>query len=149
MTDLPEELLSFLKKNGHQYPAALRLPGMPRGRVGHCFDTCLLAAFKNDKWRYVEGMAENPRDYSEWILHAWLTDGRWAFDLTWRGYFGLKEVPLPVRYVGIEMDKRKVAAFVLKTGYCGVLANAWRFPDIARSILPTAPLVKVNEQVMA
>jgi hypothetical protein len=138
---MPEEpLLNRILQDGKQYEPALLPKGVARGKVGKCFDTCLIEALKNPKLRYVEGVAMcyAGKDQLEklkgtWILHAWLTDGKHAYDPTWLARDGEeKEQPMPAVYVGFEMDTEAVARFVHATEYAGVLANEHRAPALAQ-----------------
>mgnify|MGYP001606830667 CR=1 FL=1 len=45
------------------------------------------------------------------------------------------ERAVPTRYVGIEMNMRGVAKFLKEVGYKGVLANAWRNPELAEKAI--------------
>lgn len=122
-----QDLLDFLMAFGQIYEPAMLPKEVQRGRIGHCFDNCIMAALRSKHLRYVEGVASDPSVGNEvWILHAWLTDGVRAYDPTWRAKRGKKEVPLPAVYLGIEMDKNEVAKFMIATEYAGVLANGWR-----------------------
>jgi len=133
-----QELQDYILKNGRDYTPAPLPPGMVRGKVGDCFDHCTILALGR-KWRYVEGLALDPRDRETWILHAWLTDGEHAFDPTWMADVLGKEIPVPTIYFGIEMDIEHVAEFMISTRYKSVLDNAWRDPIAARAAAPGVP----------
>lgn len=96
-------------------------------------------AAHNPKYRYVEGMAMDPRDPERWIMHAWLTDadGGRAYDPTWQAIHPRtsQTLPFPTQYIGIEMDMKAVAAFVIKTEYKSVLVNGWRYRSLARAAM--------------
>ena len=135
--------LQIIAIKGKEYKPAPLAEDIEDGPTGLCFDWCALQAaksrrFQNGKYRYVEGMATDP-DTGAWILHAWLTDGEHAFDPTWpvidsKGQV-VRNVAPPCRYIGIELDIRAVHKFMKKTGYQGVLANRWRWPDFARTVI--------------
>lgn len=146
MTDpsLNQELEHFLLSNGRPYKPALLPDDIERGRMGHCFDNALITAMRSGgRYTYVEGLAWNPR-HGCWMLHAWLTDGEYAFDPTWYALDNRtgKEAPFPTVYIGIEMEARKVADFVMETEYAGVVVNAWRNPTLARACAPGIPTEK-------
>lgn len=122
---------SIVLSKGKQYKPAILPAGIGRGNLGDCFDWCMLQAMNNRHLCYVEGLAQNPEDPESFVYHAWLTDGIHAFDPTWKAIDnnGI-ERPLPVVYLGVEMDMMEVAAFVSHTKYKGILANQWRAPGI-------------------
>jgi len=73
-----------------------------------------------------------------------LTDGVHAFDLTWGMYFGKSKeeaekagrvLPLPIDYIGIEMDAKDVAEFYRATQYKSVLHNGWRDEQRSEKLL--------------
>lgn len=147
---LPEEVKEWLILNGTMYAPKVCPGFILRGKPGHCFDASLINALLNqDKLRYVEGMAFM-RTTGEWAPHAWVTDGLWAFDPTWRAYDNRRktEVPVPTRYMGIELDSQKAAEFVSETEYQGIMANAFHFPHEAKKVLPeNFPVVKWFQQM--
>ncbi len=115
-----------------------RLPDeLGRGKIGDCFDHCIVLAMHFPKYRYVEGLAKVPGNKS-WIHHAWLTDetGEMAYDPTWYAKTDNgEEVGLSmIHYVGVVMDTMKVADFVRTTEYKAVLKNYWRAPELANKI---------------
>lgn len=115
------QIKQIIERRGKKYEPALLPEHIHRGRVGECFDTCTILANRHGLI-YVEGIARVNK--GKWIHHAWLTDGVRAYDPTWR-CLNLKgeEYPIPGEYIGIEMDVKDVAAFMIKTGYCSILAN--------------------------
>lgn len=118
------------------YTPAL-LPGrIKRGPVGMCFDICALTCMRQREFTYVEGLATDPSDPDNVILHAWVTDGVHAFDPTWDAIDddGLHH-PVPSLYQGIEMDIMLVAKFMKTTGYQCVIANHHRAPELADKCL--------------
>jgi len=129
-----KEIQDYVLKNGKEYSPRVLPKDIRRGPVCHCFDNCALVALYNKKYKYVEGYATNPIT-KEWMAHAWLTDGENAYDPTWLGFddFG-REVPMPSRYVGIEMPIKNVVKIMLKTERAGVLVNAWRVPELAELV---------------
>ncbi len=133
-----EKTIEWIFEHGKQYMPTLPWQTMPRGMKGECFDTCLMTALRGRaRLKYVEGFARDPLDPSHWILHAWVTDGTAAFDLTWRSYdLRGKEVPIPTLYVGVEMDPRKAAKFCAATEYKGILANCEKDMQLAADCLP-------------
>lgn len=131
---------AFIIKYGKQYKPAFLPKDIKRGKLKTCFDTCLVQAL-DGKYRYVEGLAKNPRKKDDWILHAWLTDGRHAFDPTWYAADPLGfEMPVPTIYIGIEMPTRPVAMFIQATEYTGIFANSWRDPERAKQIIKNIPI---------
>lgn len=140
MIDVPQELKEYMTTHGRQYVPALLPKEIRRGKVKTCFDTCVKNAIDNNEtFRYVEGIALHPNKQI-WILHAWLTDGVHAYDPTWQAFdHEQNEVVLPVTYVGIELPLKPVGQFMLKTKYCGVIANSYMLPEFVNSFMP-APL---------
>lgn len=130
------QIATLVVKRGKFYRSSVLPKDIPRGDVGICFDWCALQAAKNRKYRYVEGLASNPENPEDWLLHAWLTDGENAYDPTWsaKDDDGV-EHPVPSQYLGIEMDIEKVANFMTTTGYQGVIANHYRNEQIWKEIL--------------
>ena len=118
---------------GKSYIPAIAPKHLERGKVGDCFDTCVLAAVRHGV-KYVEGAARNPLT-KEWILHAWVTDGVHAWDLTWQANINGVEQPVPTEYIGLEMDTRLVVDFMRATKYKGILDNAWRDLERVNKIL--------------
>lgn len=125
-----------LRKGGKSFIPTLLPADITRGEVGTCFDHCVVECLKsNGKYRYVEGIARVPLSPDEWIVHAWLTDGVFAYDPTWRAFDKIgMDIIIPTEYTGIEMDIKKVVKFMKKTGYQSVLANHWRNPKLAAEI---------------
>lgn len=127
----------LIERLGKSYEPALLPKDIRRGRLGNCFDECALASMNSrGQYRYVEGVAIAAMDNKP-VLHAWLTDGKKAFDPTWRATDKTtdKDVAFPGVYFGIEMDIRLVMQFMLETGYQGVLANGHRSPQLIEKIL--------------
>lgn len=118
------------------YKPALLPKGVVRYPVGTCFDACAVTVLNRRQYRYVEGIATAP-DTGIAVLHAWITDGEYAFDPTWRATNDRtgEDIVLPCVYMGIELDIADVALFMVKTGYQGVLANWDRFPDQTAAVL--------------
>jgi len=146
MTDpsLSPELEHFLLSSGRPYKPALLPDDIERGKLGRCSDNALMGAMRSGgRYTYVEGLAWGPK-HGCWILHAWLTDGEHAFDPTWYAVDKQtgREAAFPTVYIGIEMEARKVAEFVMETEYAGVMANAWRNPELARACVPGIPTEK-------
>jgi hypothetical protein len=128
----------LVKRFGRDYQPTLLPADIERGPVGMCFDwNALQAARLYPKYQYVEGIATHPEEPTQWVLHAWLTDGTHAFDPTWDVIDNTtgKHRPVPSRYIGIVMPIRAVATFMRVTGYQGVLANRWRLPDMVEDML--------------
>ena len=123
----------YIEQHGKEYIPTVAPKYMERGKVGECFDASLLAAYKYNL-KYVEGLAYNPIN-KRWILHAWVSDGKHAFDLTWRAYKDGVEVPMPTKYYGVELDKYLVAEFIKKVGYNCILKSGYRNKTIAQKIL--------------
>jgi len=96
--------------------------------------------------KHKEGLAESPEIPGYWILHAWLTDGIHAYDPTWlmKDDAG-NEYAIPTRYIGFEVEREKLAAFMIETEYCSILENAWRCPKLAEEAIPNLPIKKKYE----
>lgn len=142
--DLDKDTEKIIEKYGRRYKPAILPADIERGVQGICFDWCALQAVKNRKYTYVEGIALDPdlaqKGIKRWILHAWLTDGKRAYDPTWNAIRDSdgKEFPLPTVYLGIPMAIQAVVTFMRMTGYQGVLANRWRLPGLVDDILEEA-----------
>ena len=134
---VPKELIYYLQEHGTKYIPSRRLTDIPSGKVGDCFDHCLISVLTRSHLKYVEGIAINPLDRTEWILHAWLSDGLYAYDPTWlaKDKEG-KEIPVPTLYIGIPFETRAVAKFVSETEYKSIMANGWRCRMLADEMLP-------------
>jgi len=132
---------NIVKEHGKSYVPAVLPKDIPRGQVGDCFDHCLLqvSTIAADYW-YVEGLAK-PHDSDRWILHAWITDGKHAFDPTWLAMENDsgKEIPMKAEYKGIAMHTIDVIRFVRATGYKSVLGNFYMDEDLAASCLHHPP----------
>lgn len=135
----PQEY-NLVNEHGKLFNAAPLPADIIPGRLGFCFDDCIMRAINSDgKYQYVEGIASDPEN-QRWILHAWLTDGINAFDPTW-GYQDPKTgkaihtLPMPSAYIGIAMPTDKVVAFMRKTTYQGVIANRHRAPLLAKELI--------------
>jgi hypothetical protein len=129
--------IKLVLDNGKSYKTAMLPADIEQGPLGQCFDWCALQAVQHRNYRYVEGVASDPTDPDNWILHAWLTDGEHAFDPTWYAESTEDAVrrPVPSDYIGIEMDILDVAAFMRVTGYQGILGNYWRNTKLADECL--------------
>lgn len=142
--DLDINTEKIIEKYGRKYKPAVLPDDIERGVQGICFDWCALQAAKNRKYTYVEGIALDPdlarQGIKRWILHAWLTDGKRAYDPTWNAIRDAdgKEVPIPTIYIGIPMTIQSVHLFMSMTGYQGLLANRWRLPELVDDILEEA-----------
>lgn len=129
-----EEIIEQVLRDGKEYRPAVCPLDVIRGECGDCYDTCILNAFQSGgKYRYVEGIAQNPHTL-QWIIHSWLTDGFVAYDPTWKAMVNGVEVPLPVRYIGIEMDRFLVYEFIKATEYKAILVNGYRNYSLSRKI---------------
>lgn len=138
MSDRNQKSIQYALKHGKRYEPALSPQDVTRGRVGDCYDTCVLNALKQ-KYRYVEGIAQNPMHPDQWMPHAWLTDGKFAYDPTWRAVINDKEAPVPTMYIGFEIPIEAIARFMTRTKYKSILANAWRSPELAKECIPSLP----------
>ena len=131
---MDKKLEKIILEKGKNYIPKLAPKNIKRGKVGDCFDTSIIAALKHNL-KYVEGMARNPHT-GEWILHAWVSDGVHAFDLTWYAENAYGEMfAVQTEYVGVEMDTMLVCDFMKATGYKSVFNNAWRDQERANKIL--------------
>lgn len=134
MNDIPKELIDWVHKHGEGYTPQILPTDIARGKVGECFDYCTVVAL-GEHYSYVEGLALRPGSTDDWMLHAWLTDGweNMAYDPTWRAFdFAGEDIAVPTTYIGVELAVKDVTKFMLDTRYSGVLANAWRNPELAR-----------------
>lgn len=125
MNTLEETVVNVLYDVSRQFKPAVLPSDIDRGRLGDCFDHCLIQALKSDKYDYVEGFATDPNNpEGDMLLHAWLTDGVHAFDPTWIATDdnGI-ERPFPSIYMGLVIDKKIVARWVMQTKYKCFLAN--------------------------
>lgn len=132
-----EKIIEKVLIHGKTYQPAMlpnELQGR-RGRVGDCFDHTLVVSLTTE-YKYVEGIAKRPTT-GDWVLHAWLTDGQHAFDLTWGVEFRKGGVlfPLPTEYIGIEIDKEGVVDFLRAVKYKSVLHNGWRDEQRSEKLL--------------
>lgn len=141
MEHVPNHIVKFIKKNGRLYTPAITPKDITRGAIGECFDTSAANALE-EKYIYVEGIALRPGTENEWILHAWLTDGKMAYDPTWKADFQGQEIPVPTTYLGIPMAIKDVAKFMLETRYASIFANAFRNPKLAEIACPGIPTKK-------
>lgn len=137
---MKRETANFIRgvvtKRGKQYEPALLPAAIKRGVPGDCFDWCMIQAIENPSFRYVEGLAQDPKDPENFVYHAWLTDGKYAFDPTWMATDDNgRELRLPIAYIGIEFDMMEVAKFVAATEYKAVLANHWRAPELSKPMI--------------
>lgn len=146
----PDKIKEYVFKNGKEYKVPARFPAdIMRGRTGDCFDTAMLNAAYHPHYRYVEGYAQHPTFKGIWILHAWVTDGEHVFDPTWHVRAGGLSFPVKVRYVGIEIDMKKlIKEFVGKTEYKAILANSWRDIEAARKVLPGLPYGHASDLIV-
>jgi hypothetical protein len=129
------EQYELITKLGKRYTPAMLPKDLKRFPTGMCFDACAIQAVHKRQYRYVEGMCK-PFHEDRWFLHAWLTDGEFAFDPTWKCMDdnGI-EHPVPAEYIGIEMDTVAVARFMKETTYQGVIPNRWRNEELAAAAL--------------
>lgn len=127
---------SFTSKYGKRYTPAILPSAIKRGKPGDCFDHCMMQAIEHPEYKYVEGLALDPTNDKRWVYHAWLTDGTYAYDPTWKAENQSgKERPVPTIYMGIEFDIEDIARFVRATEYKAILANRWRNPELFQEIL--------------
>ncbi len=129
-----EQIEAYVDQWGKEYIPALLPSDLERMELNQCFDNCAVLAIKNPQYKYVEGFAISPHT-GEKILHAWLTDGVYAYDPTWRALKGGVDVPVPTQYKGIEVKTEDVLTWWKETEYAGILANSWRFPLLAIQII--------------
>jgi len=137
-----DKIIEYVELHGFPHKPANLPAKMIRGRVGDCFDCSIINALKNPDLKYVEGIARSVQT-GEWIYHAWLTNGRDAFDPTWKLVLNGEDHPVPTEYIGITMETNDVAEFMLATEYKAVLENGWRNPDVANKILTNQHLPKL------
>lgn len=132
---MTQQQWELIMNHGKRYIPSLLPEDIERFPIGTCFDACAVQAIKK-KYFYVEGMARSFKD-GRWKLHAWLTDGEYAFDPTWKCIenFSGKEIPFQGEYIGIQMDIMKVARFMAETEYQGVIANRFRNEKLAKKAI--------------
>lgn len=133
------EEIELVMQYGRRYQPAALPPDIERGPVGWCYDTSMLNAIEHQggKYRYVEGLARLPGD-KKWILHAWLTDGRYAYDPTWRATNGRGEeiaIPKSAQYIGLEIPLLAAVLFNKATGYQGIIPNRHLYPYTLESVI--------------
>lgn len=136
-------VIEFVYSSGKVFTPAVVPEDIRRGKVGDCFDTSLLNAVHNRKYRYVEGIAMHPTLH-RYVFHAWLTDeeGENAYDPTWRVMLGNQlEMPMITTYIGFPIGIDEIAKFVSTTEYKSVLANGWRNPELAQKCIPELPCI--------
>lgn len=132
---------NFVHHKGRRFIAMALPKDLERGKIGDCFDHCMVAAMhSNGKYFYCEGKAHVN---GTWIHHAWLTDkdGLLAYDPTWYATDNKtgEEVPMKmVHYIGAVLDLHYVMEFVARTEYKSPLANADKDMDLAQHIYDTA-----------
>lgn len=131
-----------IQKFGKEYEPAELPPDLRPGRLGWCFDDCIVQLTNRDlqaKYRYVEGLARATKsDFL--VLHAWLTDGVHAFDPTWSVHHNLtgriSHYNPSAYYCGIEMPALDVMRFMSATEYQCVIGNGWRNRRLAKKCVP-------------
>lgn len=131
----------YVELHGFPHSPAYLPKNVIRGRVGDCFDCCIINAMRSPEYKYVEGIAKSPKT-GEWIYHAWLTNGRDAFDPTWKLVMGGEDHPVPTEYIGIQMETKDVTKFMLDTEYKALFENGWRNAELANKVLETQKLPK-------
>lgn len=134
---LDDYIIELTNKHGIEYVPAVLPKDLWRGKLGHCFDNAFLQAVRNPKYRYVEGITTvyNHGKITT-AVHAWLTDGLYAYDPTWVAYgYNNREVALPALYRGIELDLDTVTRFILATGRQGVITNRDLKPQLYKQVL--------------
>lgn len=131
-----QRIVDHVFEHGKEYIPAPLPSDVSRGEPGQCFDCSILNALRSE-YRYVEGVALNPVNKNEWIYHAWLTDGFYAYDPTWeaRSKTG-KTCHVVTRYQGVELDAKTVAKFMLCTKHTAIFANYDKALDIAQKLVP-------------
>lgn len=93
----------------HKWPKSLPLE---RGPAKECFRNCTMAALRNPRFIYCEGVA----DAGIPVDHAWVLDsqtGR-AYDLTWEKGIG---------YFGLAFDTDWLRRRLVSSSYYGMLGN--------------------------
>lgn len=146
MRNDPDKIKAYVFKHGKEYKVPARFPAdIMHGKVGDCYDTVMLNVAQHPSYRYVEGYAQHPAFSNIWILHAWITDGEHVFDPTWRIEGAAGRFPVKTRYIGIEIDFKKLLGFVIATEYKALLGNAWRDIDEARKVLPDLPFAHASD----
>lgn len=146
---MPNDLIAeYIFANGKSFRPGKFPDDLLRGKVGDCFDTSIMNAIRNEKYKYVEGYAQHPMFKDMWILHAWLTDGEQAFDPTWTQVIAGKHYPVQTQYIGLEMDTHAVGKFMLATKYKAVIANGWRNKKAAEKVLPGFPFGHAQDIVI-
>lgn len=139
----PAQLDDYMRElfgKGKTYLPADLPDDLHYGEPGHCFDNCLLAALRSDgKYRYCEGIGIM---FDEAFVHAWLTDGEHAYDLTWRAvYKDGKTRAAPAVYKGVELDTEACARMVRSSGYAGIVGNRTMRPGLYKEVLKRSGLL--------
>lgn len=137
-----DQAVEFILRRGVNFKPGTKPAKLTFGDIGSCYDTCILAVLKNPELYYVEGVAKPP-GYTKWVPHAWVSDGKLAFDLTWKAFQGDTPVPVPAEYVGIIIPTTKAAMFYSETRYKAIIMNAWRDPFLAKEALGAYPYDQV------
>ncbi len=126
---------NYILANGKRYIPAILPVDLRKGEMHRCFDNCAIVICTNRNYRYVEGFGIHPVTKYP-IHHAWVTDGKHAFDVTWRAKDDEgNERPLPFTYIGIEIATEDVLEFMRTTGYQAIFENEWRMPGFINKII--------------
>jgi hypothetical protein len=139
----PAELDDYIREwagKGKVYLPAGRLPDdLEYGQPGECFATCLLAAIaSNGKYRYCEGVGIF---MDEAYVHAWLTDGLFAYDLTWRIELEDRPIAVSAGYKGHELDLEACRRFVMSSRRGGIVPNRELRPRLYKNVLKASNLL--------
>lgn len=133
--ELDDYIIKLVNKHGWWYTPAPLPDDIQRGELNRCFDNSIIQATKtHGKYTYVEGIAYYQ---GEAYVHAWLTDGKHAFDPTWvaedsKGNFIGDQVWL---YQGLPFALDMAAMYFISTGLQGILANRERDPELFKSLI--------------
>lgn len=141
--ELDDYIIKLTNDHGKEYLPAVLPKDLERGKLHHCFDNSFLQAIRHPKYRYVEGIAVVfDKDGTHVSVHAWLTDGTYAYDPTWVAYSrDGREVTIPAVYRGIELDMEAVTKYVIATRRQGVIPNRTLKPRLFKQVLKESGLM--------
>lgn len=131
ITKYIEDILE--KKWRHFTPKELP-EGLDRYELWNCYDASVMTVLRNQdkKLFYCEWIATVTRT-GERYLHAWVSDGEYAYDPTWRVELQGEVVSSRghIEYFGIMMWKQEVWEFMLDTNHKAILANRNKNKELA------------------
>lgn len=144
LEEIDDFTIRTIEKHGKEYEPALLPYDIKRGEFGNCYYNCFMQRVElGGKYDYVEGFAIAKGFI---YLHAWLTDGKYAFDPTYIAFDqGQNEIALRVVYIGVPFERHASSAYILKNKYFGLFANRHRTPkDFLRLVKASRPMWPTN-----